>query len=98
MPKNVGTSTIFKRRQILLQKKKRELSEYKALRMIQNHLFLLFQATQKNTQAITKIFIRLFTLLKKNNRKSHRCEKKTVFDIMVVTYEYSGFRKHKKVA
>ncbi|MGN4816494.1 IS4 family transposase [Bacillus cereus group sp. MYBK163-2] len=92
------SSTMFKMRQLLLQKKKRELSEYKAIGMIQDHLFLLFQATQKNTQAITKIFIRLFTLLKKNGRKSHRYEKKTVFDIMGVIYEYSGFRKQKKVA
>ncbi|TEA45638.1 IS4 family transposase [Bacillus sp. BH2] len=92
------SSTMFKMRQLLLQKKKRELSEYKAIGMIQDHLFLLFQATQKNTQAITKIFIRLFTLLKKNGRKSHRYEKKTVFDIVGVIYEYSGFRKQKKVA
>ncbi|MDA2118451.1 IS4 family transposase [Bacillus cereus group sp. MYBK59-1] len=92
------SSTMFKMRQLLLQKKKRELSEYKAIGMIQDHLFLLFQATQKNTQAITKIFIRLFTLLKKNGRKSHRYEKRTVFDIMGVIYEYSGFRKQKKVA
>lgn len=70
MPKNVGTSTIFKRRQILLQKKKRELSEYKVLRMIQNHLFLIFQATQKNTQAITKIFIRLFPTKEKQPKIS----------------------------
>ncbi|HDR6248376.1 TPA: IS4 family transposase [Bacillus cereus] len=92
------SSTMFKMRQLLLQKKKRELSEYKAIGMIQDHLFLLFQAIQKNTQAITKIFIRLFTLLKKNGRKSHRYEKKTVFDIMGVIYEYSGFKKQQKVA
>ncbi|MCU4734254.1 IS4 family transposase [Bacillus cereus] len=92
------SSTMFKMRQLLLYKKKRELSEYKAIGMIQDHLFLLFQAIQKNTQAITKIFIRLFTLLKKNGRKSHRYEKKTVFDIMGVIYEYSGFKKQQKVA
>ncbi|ADY24718.1 IS4-like element IS231D family transposase [Bacillus paranthracis] len=92
------SSTMFKMRQLLLHKRKRELSEYKAIGMIQDHLFLLFQAIQKNIQAITKIFIRLFTLLKKNGRKSHRYEKKTVFDIMGVIYEYSGFKKQQKVA
>ncbi|MCQ6397361.1 IS4 family transposase, partial [Bacillus cereus] len=80
------------------QKHKRELSEYKAIGMIQDHLSLLYQAIQRNTQEIAKVLIRLFTLLQKNGRKSHRYEKKTVFDIMGVIYEYSGYRKQKKVA
>ncbi|SCC69886.1 Transposase for insertion sequence element IS231B [Bacillus cereus] len=82
----------------LLQKKKRELSEYKAIGIIQDHLYLLYQAIQQNTQEITKILIRLFHLLQKNGRKSHRYAKKTVFDIMGVVYEYSEFKKQKKVA
>lgn len=82
----------------LLQKKKRELSEYKAIGIIQDHLYLLYQAIQQNTQEITKILIRLFHRLQKNGRKSHRYEKKTVFDIMGVVYEYSEFKKQKKVA
>ena len=64
--------------------------------MIQDHLSLLYQAVQKDTQEITKVLIRLFTLLQKNGRKSHRYEKKTVFDIMGVVYEYNGLRKQKK--
>ncbi|AFU17375.1 Transposase for insertion sequence element IS231B (plasmid) [Bacillus thuringiensis MC28] len=43
------SSTMFKMRQHLLQKKKRELSEYKAIGMIQDYLYLLYQAIQKNT-------------------------------------------------
>lgn len=85
-------------RQLLLQKKKKELSEYKAIGMIQDHLFLLYQAIQKEPQEITNLLIRLFYLLQKNGRKSHRYEKKTVFDIMGVIYEYSGLRKQKKAA
>ncbi|MBD2823109.1 IS4 family transposase, partial [Xenorhabdus sp. 42] len=85
-------------RQLLLQKHKRELSEYKAIGMIQDHLSLLYQAIQRNTRIITKVLIRLFTLLKKNGRKSHRYEKKTIFDIMGVVYEYNGLRKQKKAA
>ena len=81
-----------------MQKKKRELSEYKAIGMIQDYLYLLYQAIQKDTQEITKILIRLFHLLQKNGRKSHRYEKKTVFDIMGVVYEYSRLRKQKKAA
>ena len=79
-------------------KKEKELSEYKAIGMIQDHLSLLYQAVQKDTQEITKVLIRLFTLLQKNGRKSHRYEKKTVFDIMGVVYEYNGLRKQKKAA
>ncbi|CDN33618.1 unnamed protein product [Bacillus thuringiensis DB27] len=92
------SSTMFKMRQLLLQKKQKELSEYKAIGMIQDHLFLLYQAIQKNTQEITKLLIRLFTLLQKNGRKSHRYEKKTVFDIMGVVYEYNGLSKQRKAA
>ncbi|HEQ3529518.1 TPA: IS4 family transposase [Bacillus cereus] len=91
------SSTMFKMRQLLLQKKQKELSEYKAIGMIQDHLFLLYQAID-NTQEITKLLIRLFHLLQQNGRKSHRYEKKTVFDIMGVIYEYSGCSKQKKAA
>ncbi len=47
------------------KKKKKELSEYKAIGMIQDHLSLLYQAMQKDTKEITKVLIRLFTLLQK---------------------------------
>ncbi|SDZ04417.1 IS4 family transposase [Bacillus sp. 166amftsu] len=79
------SSTMFQMRQLLLIKKKRELSEYKAIYMIKDY-FLLFQAIQKDTQELSKILIRLFNLLQQNGRKSHRYEKKTVFDILGVVY------------
>jgi hypothetical protein len=94
----ICSSTMFKMRKLLLQKNKRELSEYKAIGMIQDHVSLLYQAIQRNTQNLTKILIRLFDLLQKNGRKSHRYEKKTIFDIMGVVYEYNGFGKKKKAA
>ncbi|PER88096.1 IS4 family transposase, partial [Bacillus cereus] len=53
---------------------------------------------KKNTREITKILIRLFYLLQKNGRKTHRYDKKTVFDILGVVYEYNGLRKQKKAA
>ncbi|AAY60210.1 putative transposase for insertion sequence element IS231B (plasmid) [Bacillus cereus E33L] len=89
---------MFKMRQLLLRKKKRELSEYKAIGMIQDHLFLLYQAMQKNTQKIAKILIRLFTLLQKNGRKSYRYEKQTVFDTMGVSYDYNLLNIQNKAA
>ena len=81
-----------------MKKKKRELSEYKAIGMIRDHLHLLYQAIRQSTMEMTKILIRLFHLLEKNGRKSHRYEKKTVFDIIGVVYKYSGFGKQKKAA
>ncbi|SPT76336.1 Transposase for insertion sequence element IS231B [Bacillus cereus] len=67
----ICTSTMFKMRQFLLQKNKRELSEYKAIGMIQDHISLLYQTLKKKNQDITKILIRLFALLQKNGWKSH---------------------------
>ncbi|HDR7613558.1 TPA: IS4 family transposase [Bacillus mycoides] len=92
------SSTMFKMRQLILQKKQKELSEYKAIGMIQDHLYILYQAIRENTQRITKILVRLFTLLQKNGRKSHRYEKKTVFDILGIVYEYNRLEKQKKAA
>ena len=80
------SSTMFQMRQLLLIKKKRELSEYKAIYMIKDYFLLFFQAMQKNTQELSKILIRLFNLLQQNGRKSHRYEKKTIFDILGVVY------------
>ncbi|PGK42286.1 IS4 family transposase, partial [Bacillus thuringiensis] len=79
------SSIMFQMRQLLLMKKKRELSEYKAIYMIKDY-FLLFQTIQKNTQELSKVLLRLFNLLQQNGRKSHRYEKKTVFDILGVVY------------
>ncbi|OUB90380.1 hypothetical protein BK784_25550 [Bacillus thuringiensis serovar medellin] len=87
---------MFKMHQLILQKKKQELSEYKAIGMIQDYLQILYQAIQQNTQEITKILVCLFNLLQKNSRKSHGYEKKTAFDILGVVYEYNGLRKQKK--
>jgi hypothetical protein len=78
---------MFQIRQLLLRKKKRELSEYKAIYMIKDYFFLLFQMIQKDTQELSKVLLRLFNLLQQNGRKSHRYEKKTVFDILGVVYD-----------
>ncbi|MBJ8050210.1 IS4 family transposase, partial [Bacillus cereus group sp. N18] len=48
-----------------------------------------YQALHKNTQELSKVLLRLFNLLQHNRRKSHRYEKKTVFDILDVVYEYT---------
>ncbi|PEM35932.1 IS4 family transposase [Bacillus pseudomycoides] len=88
------SSTMFQMRQLLLMKKKRELSEYKAIYMIKDYFLLIYQAIQKGTQELSKILIRLFNLLQQNGRKSHRYEKKTVFDILGVVYNFSMSHNH----
>ncbi|KIP24184.1 MULTISPECIES: IS4 family transposase [Bacillus cereus group] len=80
------SSIMFQMRKLLLTKKKQELSEYKAIYMIKDYFSLLFRSIQKDIQELSKILLRLFNLLQRNGRKSHRYEKKTVFDILGVVY------------
>ena len=81
------SSTMFQMRQLLLKKKKKELSEYKAIYMIKDYFPLLFQAMAVGTDELLKILHRLYHLLKKNGRKCHRYKKMTVFDILGVVYQ-----------
>lgn len=55
---------------------KRELSEYKTIYIIKDYFLLIYESLQKDTKELTKILFRLFDLLQKNGRKSHRYEKK----------------------
>ncbi|MGG1326494.1 IS4 family transposase, partial [Bacillus tropicus] len=64
----------------------------------QDHLYLVYEAIQQDTQEVSKIFLRLFDLLQKNGRKSHRYEKKTVFDILGVVYKCTVSNLNKKIA
>ncbi|MDO0943574.1 IS4 family transposase, partial [Brevibacillus laterosporus] len=50
---------------------------------------LLHRSIEKDTTEMSKILLRLFNLLQRNGRKSHRYEKKTVFDILGVVYNYT---------
>ncbi|KKZ95957.1 hypothetical protein B4147_5198 [Bacillus wiedmannii] len=92
------SSTMFKMRQLLLQKKQKELSEYKAIYMIQDHLYLVYEAIQHDTHELSKNFLRLFDLLQQNGRKSHRYEKKTVFDILGIVYQCTVSNLKQKTA
>ncbi|HDR7702157.1 TPA: IS4 family transposase, partial [Bacillus toyonensis] len=60
--------------------------------------YLVYEAIQQDTQEVSKIFLRLFDLLQKNGRKSHRYEKKTVFDILGVVYQCTISNLNKKIA
>ncbi|HDR7665991.1 TPA: IS4 family transposase, partial [Bacillus wiedmannii] len=73
--------------QFLFEKKKQELSEYKAIYMIKDYFPLLFQAIAVGTEELLKILHSLYQLLKKNGRKCHRYKKMTVFDILGIVYK-----------
>lgn len=81
------SSTMFQMRQLLLEKKKQELSEYKAIYMIKDYFPLFFQAMAASAEERVKILHRLYQLLSKNGRKCHRSKKMTVFDILGIVYE-----------
>ncbi|MEC0668412.1 IS4 family transposase, partial [Priestia flexa] len=81
------SSTMFQMRQILLKKRKQELSEYKSIYMIKDYFPLLFPAMAGDLTELVTILQRLYHLLKKNGRKCHRYQKKTVFDILGIVYE-----------
>ncbi|MFJ1104010.1 IS4 family transposase (plasmid) [Bacillus sp. RA(2023)] len=91
------SSTMFKMHQLLLDKKKKELSEYKSIYMIKNYYLLFYEGLQKDIHELLKVLLRLFYLLEKNGRKSHRYEKKTVFDILGVVYDYTLSQSFKVV-
>ncbi|MCP1191522.1 IS4 family transposase, partial [Priestia flexa] len=81
------SSTMFQMRQLLLKKRKQELSEYKSIYMIKDYFPLLFPAMAGDLTELVTILQRLYHLLKKNGRKCHRYQKKTVFDILGIVYE-----------
>ncbi|OFD48728.1 hypothetical protein BWGOE2_03810 [Bacillus mycoides] len=55
--------------------------------MIHDYFRVLYQQMQHQSNQLAKSFLRLFHLLDKNGRKSHRYRKKTVFDILGIAYE-----------
>ena len=81
------SSTMFQMRQLLLEKKKQELSEYKAIYMIKDYFPLFFRAMAAGAEELVNILHRLYQLLSKNGRKCHRSKKMTVFDILGIVYE-----------
>jgi hypothetical protein len=76
-------------RELLLRKRRKELSEYKAVYIVQTYISSIYEAIQQDTSEILRILYRLYRLLERYGRKSKRHERKTVFDILGVTYEYS---------
>ena len=82
------SSTIMcKMRFLLLLKKKKEASEIKLAEIISQHIKSLYiKLMDAHVKAIVNILIKIFENLSKNGEKSHKKGKKTVFDILGVSY------------
>jgi hypothetical protein len=80
---------MFQMHRLLLMKKKRETSEFKAVCIVKEYFLSLHDGLKTQTQDIRQVLLRIFRMIEKNGRKSHRYEKKTVFDILGVVYEHT---------
>jgi hypothetical protein len=82
------SSTIMcKMRFLLLLKKKKEASEIKLAEIIRQHIKSLYiKLMDAHTKSIVNILIKIFENLSKNGEKSHKKGRKTVFDILGVSY------------
>jgi hypothetical protein len=83
----LSSSIMFQMREFLLRKKKLEVSEFKAMSILKEYLGYLHDALMKQTQDVGQVLLQILRMIEKNGRKSHRYEKKTVFDILGVAYE-----------
>ena len=72
----LSSTVMFQMRQVLLIKKQKELSEWKAMYMIHDYFRVLYRQIQEQSKQLITSFLRLFHLLDKNGRKSHRYRKK----------------------
>lgn len=93
------TSTImFKMRVLLFLKEKREASEIKLAEIVYKYIKGLYmKLINSQINEILNLLIKIFQNALKNGKKSHRKGKKTVFDILGVSYNGSKI-KFKKVA
>jgi hypothetical protein len=67
--------------------------------MIQDHVSLLYQAIQRNTQNLTKILIRLFDLLQKNGPGNLiDMRRKLSLILWVLSMSIMGLENKKKAA
>lgn len=80
----IYSSSMFRMREILLRKRKKEMSEYKALYLIQDYLLLVYQAIQQDVQQLTSILLRLYKLLEKTGENPSMRRK--LFLILWVLY------------
>ncbi|GED16298.1 transposase [Aneurinibacillus migulanus] len=85
----LSSPLMFQMCKLLLIKKKKEMSEFKAICIVKGYFLSLHDALRKQTQDVQQVLHRLFQMIEKNGHKTHWYEKKTVFDILGVVYEHT---------
>ncbi len=83
----LSSSLMFQMRRLLLMKKKKEASEFKVICILKEYFLSLHDAIKRQADDVQRVLLQFFRIIEKNGRKSHRYEKKTVFDILSVVYE-----------
>ena len=83
----LSSSLMFQMRCFLLEKKKKEVSEYKGIGMIRDHFGVLNRSFRQTVRSVHNVLIRLVQRMERAGCKSHRFTKKTVYDILGVAYE-----------
>lgn len=89
----LSSSLMFQMRQFLWLKRKKEVSEFKGIGILHDALVALNRALRQDGKAVQCLLIRLIQRMEKFGCKSHRYEKKTMFDILGVVYERVEKRK-----
>jgi hypothetical protein len=88
----LASTVMFEMRVILLLKEKKEASEIKLAEIIHEYIKELYlKLIHSPGYETLNLLIKIFRNVLKNGEKSHRKDKKTVFDILEVTY--NSFKK-----
>ncbi|WP_256240963.1 hypothetical protein [Bacillus sp. V3B] len=83
----ISSTLAFQIREALYRKKKKEISEYRAISIVKEYLPSIHEALYQGIKFVLFELRRMCVQVEKNGKKSHRYRKKTVFDILGVVYE-----------
>ena len=92
----LASNVMSKMRTTLLNKEKKEASEIKLAQIVHEYIGILYLKLIKSAFEAYEILIKLFNDALKNAGKSHRRDKKTVYDILGVQYNRPVARKGAK--
>jgi hypothetical protein len=82
-------SITYRMRKWIWEKKQKEISEYKCVYIIQIYFLSIHDVLFKTFQHPVSVLTRLFQELVKNGGKARRYKKRTPFDILGITQEYT---------
>lgn len=94
----LASTVMFKMRAEILLREKKESSEIKLSQIVHEFVDALYYKLVKKSYNAFEILVKIYENSIKNAGKSHRKDKKTVFDIMGVSYSSQSNRKGAKEA